>query len=99
MKATKHHEKGTSDSPWASIVKAFRRFGKKVPESPAKEAAEEVMVEVDETRQAVEEAITQTHEAVALTKMKVAELRAMAKERGFMGCSSMRKADLIALLS
>lgn len=98
-KIVKHHEKGGSNSPWASIVKAFRRLGKKVPDSPVKKAVEEVAAEVGDAHQAVEEAITQTHEAVDLTKMKVAELKAMAKDRGIKGFSSMKKADLIAILS
>lgn len=91
-KVVKNHERGMSrKTPWQTIVAAFKRMGGPVPE--VKEAAAEVVEE------AIEEAVTQVHEAVDLSKMKVVELKALAKESGIKGAAKMKKADLIEALS
>jgi len=70
-----------------------------------KGAVEDVVAEVKETvatveavKEQVEETVEAVEEAVDLTKLKVAELRKMAKAQEIEGYSSMRKADLISIL-
>jgi phage shock protein A len=71
-----------------------------------KGAAETVVAEVKETVATVEAVVEQVEETIEaveavvdLTKLKVAELRKMAKALSVTGYSSMAKADLITALS
>jgi len=71
-------------------------------EQPVKEAvveevvAEEAVVEEVKAEEVVVEAVAPA--SVALEAMTVADLRALAKERGITGFSTLKKADLIDLL-
>jgi len=43
-------------------------------------------------------AITQENDAYVLSELKVTDLKALAKERGFKGFTGLRKAQLVELL-
>ena len=98
-KIVKSYEGGkTTYAPWATLVKAFNRLGKNPPEL-VKESVEAVEESVKEAVEAVKESVVQVREVVDLTKMKVSELKTLAKGRGIKGISKMKKADLIEALA
>jgi hypothetical protein len=94
-KTAKNYERG-SDTPWGKVLAAFRRLGRNAPE--AREKVEEVVEKVEDAVEEVREAVVAIEEAADLTKMRVAELKGLAKSSGIQGISKMRKADLISAI-
>lgn len=102
-KTVKNHEAKKGNTPWDRLVRAFRRLGRKVPEAreiaaDVADKAEGAFSEVQEAVEAVDDAVGEVRETVDYAKMKVAELKALAKKRGVKGFSKMKKAELIKAL-
>ena len=90
---------GATTFRWASVVRAFRRLGKRAPAREVVGKVEQAVEDVKEAVEEVAEAAEAVEEVVDLAKLKVAELKAMAKSKGIPGYSGMKKADLIKALS
>jgi len=91
-KASKKEEKTEEEKPVKEVAKKEEVKEEKAPAKKATKKAEEK----EEKKPAKKE--TKKEEKVDLESMTLAELKAMAKEKGVKGYSTMKKADIISAL-